>query len=85
MSDPIPAFEFRPEPDTSYLLYCPEHGGWHVGEWWTVDGEPRWVLAFDTAHELYPSHVLPAPKDAMDVSDVIRCAWMRQAPPAGHA
>jgi hypothetical protein len=85
MSHPIPAHEFCPEPDTSYLLYCPEHGGWHVGEWWTIEGPGRWVLAFDGATELYPSHVLPAPEDAMSVTDVIRWAWIRQAPPAGHA
>jgi hypothetical protein len=42
-------------------------------------------LAFDVAHELYPSQVLPAPDDAMDVFHVIRWAWMRQAPPAGQA
>ncbi|MBM0206524.1 hypothetical protein JNW90_28610 [Micromonospora sp. STR1s_5] len=85
MPDLIPAHEFKPEPDTSYLLYCPEHGGWHVGEWWEIDGPGRWVLAYDAAHKLYPSHVLPAPEDAMSVTDVIRWAWIRQATPAGHA
>jgi hypothetical protein len=43
------------------------------------------VLAFDTKIELHPSHVLPAPDDAISVTDVIRWAWMRQAAPAGHA
>jgi hypothetical protein len=85
MSRPIPVHEFNPERETSYLRYCPEHGGWHVGEWWTEGGPGRWVLSFDAAHELYPTHVLPAPEDAMSVTDVIRWAWVRQAPPAGHA
>jgi hypothetical protein len=85
MPRPIPAHEFSPEPDTSYLLYCPEHGGWHVGEWWTEDGPARWVLAFDASRDLHPSHVLPAPEDAMSITDVIRWAWIRQAAPAGHA
>ncbi len=31
MSEPVPAFAFTPEPDRSYLVFCPEHGGWHVG------------------------------------------------------
>ena len=82
---PIPVHQFRPEPDTSYLLFCPDHGGWHVGEWWTVDGPGRWVLAFDVMCEPHPSHVLPVPPPAMDDVGVIRWAWTRQAAPAGHA
>jgi hypothetical protein len=38
------------QPDTSILLFCPEQGGWQVGEWWTVD-RPRWVAVLDAAIE----------------------------------
>lgn len=39
MGAPIPVHEFKPETDRSCLCFCPDHGGWHVGEWWTVDNE----------------------------------------------
>ena len=66
------AYEFRPQSDTSYLLYCPEHGGCHASGWCVVDGPGLRVLVFDVAQELSPSHVLTAPEDAMHGSDVIR-------------
>jgi hypothetical protein len=43
-----------------YLLFCPEQGGWTVGE-------PRgpapaeWVAVVDTAIKLKPTHWMPAP------------------------
>jgi hypothetical protein len=40
---------------TSIQLYCPDQGGWHYGEWWTIDAE-RWVAVIDAEHELHPSH-----------------------------
>jgi hypothetical protein len=52
MRHPVPAHDFQAEPDTSYLVFCPEHCGWHVGEWWTLDGPGRSVLAYDTSVEL---------------------------------
>jgi hypothetical protein len=48
------------EPDTSILLFCPEQGGWHVGEWWPND-RPRWVAVIDADIELEPTHWQPAP------------------------
>jgi hypothetical protein len=73
MSTPVPAFAFKAETDRSYLVFCPEHGGWHVGEWWTIDGPGRWVLAFDASIELPGvSHVMPAPADPMDMSGLIQ-------------
>jgi hypothetical protein len=68
---PIPAHLFEPETNTSYLVFCPEHGGWHVGEWWAIEGPGRWVLAYDTEVELHPSHVQAAPDDARDASDLV--------------
>jgi hypothetical protein len=79
MSTPVSAFAFKAETDRSYLVFCPEHGGWHVGEWWTIDGPGRWVLALDASIELPGvSHVMPAPADPMDTSGVIQFAVMRQ-------
>jgi hypothetical protein len=61
-SGPQPIAALTPEPDTAYLLFCPEQGGWHVGEWWEMD-RPRWVMTFDASMELDPTHCLPAPAD----------------------
>ena len=61
-SGPQPIATLTPEPDTAYLLFCPEQGGWHVGEWWPVD-RPRWVMTFDASMELDPTHWLLAPPD----------------------
>jgi hypothetical protein len=83
---PIPAHEFKPEPNTSYLVFCPEHGGWHVGEWWTAEVPAgRWVLAYDTNIDLVPSHVLPVPPDAMDPMGMLYWTWAAQMKPAGNA
>lgn len=49
MAAPVPACAFAPELDRSYLAFCPEHGGWYVGEWRTIDGPGRWVLAWDVS------------------------------------
>lgn len=67
-ADPDPAFAFQPEPDRSCLVFCPEHGGWHVWEWWEIDGPGRRLLAWDVSVELLVSHVLDVPADAMDTS-----------------
>jgi hypothetical protein len=86
MNAPIPAFAFDPETDRSYLVFCPEHGGWHVGEWWTIDGPGRWVLSFDASVDLPPvSHVMDVPADAMATSGLIQWATMRSVTPAGNA
>lgn len=85
MSTPVPAVGFKAETDRSYLVFCPEHGGWQVGEWWTIDGPGRWVLAYDASIELLVSHVMDAPPDPMDLSGVIQWSVMRQVAPAGHA
>ena len=85
MAAPIPAYAFKAETDRSYLVFCPEHGGWHVGEWWTIDGPGRWVLAWDVSVELLVSHVMDAPAEPMDTSGVIRWTITRQMQPAGSA
>ena len=85
MSAPVPAYAFEAETDRSYLVFCPEHGGWHVGEWWTIDGPGRWVLAYDASVELTVSHVMDVPPDAIDASGVIQWAVTCQTAPAGHA
>jgi hypothetical protein len=86
MSTPVPAFAFDAETDRSYLVFCPEHGGWHVGEWWTIDGPGRWVLAFDASIELPGvSHVMPARTDPMDMSGLIQWTVMCQTAAGGHA
>jgi hypothetical protein len=84
MNNPIPAHDFRPEIDTWYLVFCPEHGGWHVAEGWEIDGPGRWVLAYDVSVELFVSHVLPVPEDAMDAVSHVRWAVLRQVAPMGH-
>ena len=53
------------EPDMSLMLFCPEQGGWHVGEWWPAEEPGKWVAAISTEIELQPTHwayVLPAPE-----------------------
>ncbi|WP_375458915.1 hypothetical protein [uncultured Enterovirga sp.] len=85
MTEPIPAYGFKPETDRSYLVFCPEHGGWHVGEWWTVDGPGRWVLACDAGVDLTVSHVLELPADPITVSVTIAWSLARQVTAAGRA
>ncbi len=51
-------------PDTSVLLFCPEQGGWHVGEWWEVDGSGQWVAAICPDITLEPSAWIMVPADA---------------------
>jgi hypothetical protein len=48
------------EHERSLLLFCPEQGGWHVGQWWGVD-RARWVAVVDDAIELEPTHWMAAP------------------------
>ena len=53
------------EPQPSLLLFCPEQGGWHVGEWWAVEEPGKWIAAISTDIELEPTHwayVLPDPE-----------------------
>ncbi len=51
------------------LVYCPDEGGWHVGEWiragyykdaWFRQG---WRLTADHDIELRPTHWLPYPEE----------------------
>ena len=46
-------------PEHRLLLWCPEHGGWHSGEWF----EDRWVASLCLADPLEPTHWLPVPSD----------------------
>src|SRR4051794_6263605 len=48
------------QPEVTVLLFCPEQGGWRLGEWWTLD-RPRWVAVIDASIELEPTHWMPAP------------------------
>jgi hypothetical protein len=49
-ADEAPAIETAPrEPDTSMMLFCPDQGGWHVGEWWNVEEPGRWVASIDVS------------------------------------
>jgi hypothetical protein len=41
--DPLPIGGLRPAPEATYLLWCPEQGGWQTGEWWPVEGEEGWI------------------------------------------
>ena len=50
------------EHERSLLLFCPEQGGWHVGQWLGVD-RARWRAVNDDAIELEPTHWMPAPAD----------------------
>ena len=50
------------EHEACILLFCPEQGGWHVGQWWGVD-RARWVAVIDDAIELEPTLWMPAPAD----------------------
>ncbi len=45
--------------ERSYLLYCPEEGGWHVG----VFSEGRWVDLATLTVELEPTHWMPVPPE----------------------
>lgn len=66
------AHEFEAEPLRDYLLFCPENGGWHVGQWWTLDDAARWVLAFDPLVELHPSYLMELPDVAAAPTGVLR-------------
>lgn len=85
MGPPIPVHEFKPETNRSYLVFCPEQGGWHVGEWWTIDGPGRWLLALDAATELMPSHVMDVPPDALDPTGAMWWTAGRQLRTEGSA
>jgi hypothetical protein len=50
------------EHEKSFLLFCPEQGGWHVGQWWGVT-RARWVAVIDDAIELEPTHWMTAPAE----------------------
>ena len=57
---PQPIATAAREHERSLLLFCPEQGGWHVGQWWGVD-RARWVAVIDDAIELEPTHWMRAP------------------------
>jgi hypothetical protein len=40
------------EPERTLLLFCPEQGGWHTGEWW----EGNWVSSAEIELVLEPTH-----------------------------
>lgn len=57
--------EFVPKTDRVYLVFLPDLGGWHVGEFVTT-GDPRWVLVSDASVEIFPTHVADVPPDPID-------------------
>lgn len=56
---------FNPKADQPYLVFLPDLGGWHVGEFITGD-QPRWVLVSDASVEVWPTHVSDLPPDPVD-------------------
>jgi hypothetical protein len=47
-------------PERSYLLFCPEQGGWQAGR--RIEAKPpRWVTTTSTELELQPTHWMSAP------------------------
>jgi len=52
------------QPDKSLLLFCPEQGGWHTGEWVAVTGDWRSVISWD--HPLEPTHWMSVPSEPFD-------------------
>jgi hypothetical protein len=77
---PIGAFSGA-RPNTSYLLFCPDQGGWRVGEWQPAEPTGQWVAVLDLGLELVPSHVVAGPPPP--ISDTEIDVWMRRygAPP----
>jgi hypothetical protein len=45
--------------ERTLLLYCPEQGGWHPGEWF----EGRWLDSVTLTEELEPSHWIDVPPE----------------------
>jgi hypothetical protein len=46
------------EPESRVLLFCPEQGGWHTGEWWRVSGAAR-----PATEALEPTHFALLPEE----------------------
>lgn len=85
LHEPVPVESFQPDPERSYLVFCPDHGAWRVGIWWTVDGSRRWVLAMDVMIDIAVSHVMELPADPMDASVAAEWLKMRHIEVAGNA
>jgi hypothetical protein len=60
--EPLRMEEMRkPVPERSYLLFCPEQGGWLVGR--RAAGDlPRWIPATGGELTLQPTHWMPSPR-----------------------
>ena len=55
-----PPIETAPrEPERTLLLWCPEQGGWHTGEWF--DG--RWLSSADLTTVLEPFYWTSEPEE----------------------
>jgi hypothetical protein len=50
------------ERERTVLLYCPEQGGWHTGEWF----EGRWVSSADIETTLEPTHWMATPPESKE-------------------
>ena len=46
-------------PESRVLLFCPEQGGWHTGEWW----EGEWRSSACLAEALEPTHFALLPEE----------------------
>ena len=47
--------------ELSLLLFCPEQGGWHTGEWVAETGDWRSVISWDD--RLQPTHWMSVPSE----------------------
>jgi hypothetical protein len=55
---PKPIDEAPRDGERTLLLYCPQQGGWHAGEWF----RGRWAAAIDQTRTLEPTHWLAGPE-----------------------
>lgn len=81
MTRPIAASAFKAKLDYPYLVYCPDFGGWRVGEWWEADGPGRWVLTWNTSVKLRVTHVVDASADRRQSANIIRATLLQQIKP----
>jgi hypothetical protein len=75
MTIPIEVFG-RPRTNTSYLLFCPDGGGWRVGEWQPLGPDGKWVAVLDIQQELRPSHVVAGPSAPLSDGEID--VWVRR-------
>jgi hypothetical protein len=50
------------DPERALLLYCPEQGGWHVGEWY----QGEWTDTLTRGKSLKPPHWMNIPPEPVE-------------------